>query len=324
MRESLYQRAVGAMRLDPEMRQALQARLREIPLGDAEAAVATIERTRDKSRQMRALAESRRRARGRQHPDAPTVSNELVNGIQDAIARVLTTTAQGLAAEGLTPEVAAPLGHASVNAWVTGLQWPQEDMDGSRLPAANCFAFERRLQAISCVDALARLEAYCITALGTIDAVVGVNSGGHIVASYLAHRLKLASAYKLTTVDTEVKFEGLPLPSMGGKVLIVDDIVRSGHTMQRLQAHFSSTGRARVKYISLVASISSKAALGSFPLYCPVLCATSDITLPWSTKGTLTKLGDEYRFGSETPGAFAMQERQADFIVKEIAEAGLR
>jgi hypoxanthine phosphoribosyltransferase len=291
---------------------------------EAEAAVTTIEKTRDKSQQLREVAENRRRQRGGPHPDAPTVSVELLNETQDAIARVLMTTVHGLAAEGLTPEVAAPLGHAYINAWAKGLPLPYEDGDGSRLPPAHCFAAERQLQAIACVDALARLEAYCRTMPGTIGAILGVNSGGHIIASYLAYRLNLADPHKITTFDSSVQLAGFAPSGTGGTILVVDDIVRSGQTMERLRAHFSSAGHTRVKYISLVASMSGKAALGRFPLYCPVVSATRDVTLPWSTKGTLTRSGNEYLFGDPTPDSFVMQDHQADFIVREIASSGLR
>jgi len=155
------------------------------------------------------------------------------------------------------------------------------------------------------------------------DTVIGINEGGTLISQYLQHRLpsKLRESktvtFKNDRVDLAVAEEALARSS--GKVLVVDDISRTGRTLKEVHSALSSAfPKIKFECASLVSAIGGT--LGSAFLYGFAASITTDarVSLPWWTKGKLTFTGDRYFFGTTHHG-IPILKFQAEAIQRELA-----
>lgn len=343
--EALFSRITGATKLDAEMRAALRQRLGQLPPDRALAATEIIENVRDKSLALRKLAEERREERlrneaeqaiGNQQPDFEGIllsAREMIEGVMETVGKSLA----GLA---LSPYLAAPIVRAGIDKWALNHLISKEEETHSaefvhlkkhlspsphswrnmEPPLPGNFVIDKTLQTLTCLDALTRLEVYC-RSTGIPENIVGINSGGSIVAQYLARRLGLSTAHvhQINTNKNNVTAVGKISQIKPTNILLVDDIVRSGRTLSMIQNYLMNGGFQAPRFVCVVASLDGKATLGDLPVYSPVLSATSDVKLPWVTRGSLTKKGHSYLFGDPDDGPFAVDDRQVDVIVKEVS-----
>lgn len=87
---------------------------------------------------------------------------------------------------------------------------------------------------------------YNAAPIGKVDTIVGITRGGLIPAVLLSNQLGIPMTtveYSSSRGEGDNKNHSNDLPKIkGNKILLVDDLVDSGHTMKELKDHYISQG----------------------------------------------------------------------------------
>ncbi|WP_051044866.1 hypothetical protein [Methylobacterium sp. B1] len=138
------------------------------------------------------------------------------------------------------------------------------------------------------------------------EIVVMIKGGGEI-AGKLIQRTYDGSARFVTMDPTagEVLLTG-KLPSRGYRVLIVDDVARTGRTMlQGLEACKSAFGVTAIRGMALIGTVESSTILGDRAFF-PTLSPDRSVSVPWSKEGQYHGTSKDHVLGWGKPGSLSI------------------
>ena len=115
------------------------------------------------------------------------------------------------------------------------------------------------------------------------DFIVGLNRGGILLGAYISLAIKLPSRYLKRCLITKKELKCMT-EDLKGRVLVVDDIVRTGFTMSSAIQEIKSNENVKdIIPIALAASIDKSTKSLPKDLYTTFLTHNNKLLLPWST-----------------------------------------
>ncbi|WP_269582511.1 phosphoribosyltransferase family protein [Roseibium sp. Sym1] len=156
------------------------------------------------------------------------------------------------------------------------------------------------------------------------DAIVALNRGGRIVGEYLGRRLGNDSCILPFNITGDDESSGglsenfkEKVPASARKIMIVDDISRSGNTITVAAKHLQSVfPYVEISTAALVCSSNSLQKLSSTGLFCPLQVPVSNVKLPYDSHGFFVVENDVNIFGS--PGNnMSFTDHEAEYYFNE-------
>jgi hypothetical protein len=135
------------------------------------------------------------------------------------------------------------------------------------------------------------------------DAIVAVAGGGEIVGDFLRKQIGMdARRYFVAsckdgeyTLDRDLRTCGVIK-----RVVIIDDISRTGRTLTSIRNHtFGGMDAIEFKALALVSAAVAIDRIRDFFLLLPVVSQSSNVSVPWDTKGSYRTTRTSYVFGAD-------------------------
>jgi hypothetical protein len=133
------------------------------------------------------------------------------------------------------------------------------------------------------------------------DAIVAVAGGGKIVGDFLRQQLGMSPHRYFVAEREDGRYKlKQPFPQCGciKTVVIIDDISRTGQTLVSIRDDvFGGMDGIELKALALVSAAVAIDRIKDLFLLLPVVAQSSNVSVPWDTKGTYRAKGKFYLFG---------------------------